>query len=133
VIATCSFGIEVNSLIDRDNEFYVMGKTMTNFDGLKGLKFFGLNSFPKLFKFFGLTLIDGKAVNFFRTLAHGTMDHREKKHIIRPDMINLLMQAKQGKLTHEDSEVNDENAGFATVKESDIGKATSGKIRSELW
>ena len=34
------------------------------------------------------------------------------------------------KLTHNDNDKSDENLGFATVEESDIGKATSGKIRS---
>jgi len=131
VIATCSFGIEVNSLKDRDNEFYEMGKLVTNFDGLQGLKFLGFNAFPKIMKFFRISLFDKKTVNFFRTLVHGTMAHREKEDIIRPDMINLLMQAKQGKLSHNDNDSKDENVGFATVEESDNGKSTTEKIKSE--
>ena len=130
MIATCSFGIEVNSLKNRDNEFYEMGKVVSNFNGLQGLKFFGYGSVPKLMKFFKISFFDEKTKNFFRTLVQGTMAYREKEHIIRPDMINLLMQAKQGKLTHNDNDKNDENLGFATVEESDIGKVTSGKIRS---
>ena len=109
-----------------------MGKVITNFDGLQGLKLFGFTSFPKLMKLFKISLFDQKTVNFFRTLVHGTMAHREKEHIIRPDMINLLMQAKQGTLTHSDNDKSDENVGFATVEESEIGKATSGKIKSKF-
>lgn len=49
---------------------------------------------------------------------------RDKEKIIRPDMIHLLMQIRQGTLKHEDvPDVKD--AGFATVTESDIGKASS--------
>jgi len=105
---------------------------MTSFSGLQAFKFFAVMFFPKLMKIFNISLFDANIKNFFRTLVHGTMSHREKEHIIRPDMINLLMQAKQGKLTHNDNEKNDENVGFATVEESEIGKVSSGKIRSEL-
>lgn len=51
VIATAVFGIEINSLKDKDNEFYVMGRNMTNFSGFwKGIKFLGFFAFPRLFK-----------------------------------------------------------------------------------
>lgn len=39
VIATTAFGIKCDSLKDRSNEFYLMGKEATNFSGLKLFKF----------------------------------------------------------------------------------------------
>uniref|UniRef100_A0A2H1VYP7 unspecific monooxygenase n=1 Tax=Spodoptera frugiperda TaxID=7108 RepID=A0A2H1VYP7_SPOFR len=50
------------------------------------------------------------------------MRNRELKNIIRPDMIHLLMEAKKGKLTHDDIKCNDVATGFATVTESAVGK-----------
>jgi len=110
-----------------------MGKIMSNFDSVQAIKILGLNSFPKLMKFFKITIFDAKTVQFFRALLQETINYREKEHIIRPDMINLLIQAKQGKLTHSDNDKNDENVGFATVEESNIGKASTENTRSELY
>lgn len=50
VIATTAFGIECNSLQNRTNEFYMMGKDITNFTGLRSLKFFALSMCPQLMK-----------------------------------------------------------------------------------
>lgn len=50
VIATTAFGIECNSLEHRTNEFYMMGKDITNFTGWRSLKFFALSMCPRLMK-----------------------------------------------------------------------------------
>lgn len=55
-----------------------------------------------------------------------TIETRERKNIIRPDMINLLIEAKKGQLKHETK--LDEDAGFATVQESDIGRNNGRKM-----
>ena len=41
--------------------------------------------------------------NFFHSLIIDTMNIRDSKGIIRPDMIHLLMQAKKGTLEENDS------------------------------
>lgn len=48
VIAKCSFGVTVNSLVETDNEFYMMGRYVTNFTLTQQLKFMGYSAFPKL-------------------------------------------------------------------------------------
>lgn len=50
IIATSAFGIQTNSIKDRDNEFYEMGKEVTNFSGIQALKILGFGAFPKLMK-----------------------------------------------------------------------------------
>ena len=50
VIATSAFGIGCDSLNNPKNEFYEMGKNVTNFKGIRGLIFFGYMSCPKLMK-----------------------------------------------------------------------------------
>lgn len=48
VIASSAFGIEVNSLKNKDNEFYKLGKLASDFSGIVMLKFIGFSLFPKL-------------------------------------------------------------------------------------
>ena len=50
VIATSAFGIGCDSLQNPKNEFYEMGKDVTNFRGLRALIFFGYMMSPKLMK-----------------------------------------------------------------------------------
>lgn len=51
IIATTAFGIECDSLENKTNEFYVMGKDITGaFNGLRGLIFFGFTLFPRVMK-----------------------------------------------------------------------------------
>jgi len=50
VIATSAFGIECDSLNNPRNEFYEMGRDVTNFKGLRALIFFGYAFSPKLMK-----------------------------------------------------------------------------------
>ena len=44
--------------------------------------------------------------NFFRSLVHNTMSTREERGIVRPDMIQLLMQAKKGTLQGDENATN---------------------------
>lgn len=39
--------------------------------------------------------------NFFRSLVKQTMQSRESQNIVRPDMIHLLIQAKNGILKND--------------------------------
>ncbi|XP_026482128.1 cytochrome P450 9e2-like [Ctenocephalides felis] len=117
VIATSAFGIKVDTLKDPDNEFYRMGKKVTNFSGvLVNLKFAAFLMMPQVMKFFKITLLNQECGQFFRTLVHGTMDEREKQGIVRPDMIHLLMGADAT-----------QDTGFATVTESSITKTPTPK------
>ncbi|XP_032665497.1 uncharacterized protein LOC116841545 [Odontomachus brunneus] len=94
VIATCAFGIKVNSMSDPTNKFYVYGKDATNFNGLRGLKFFIFGTFPTLTRLLGMKFISDKIGNFFRNAIKTTIDIRDKENITRPDMIQLMMDMR---------------------------------------
>ncbi|XP_059058018.1 uncharacterized protein LOC131851527 [Achroia grisella] len=129
VIASCAFGLKVNSHMDEQNEFYQKGKTASTFGFIETLKFFFFISFPKLMAKLKVTLFSKDTTNFFQNLVLGTMRNREDQKIVRPDMIHLLMEAQKGKLTYDDKMVQDTNAGFATVEESSVGK----KVIDRVW
>lgn len=50
VIATCAFGIKVDSLKDKTNEFYMAGIQASNFGTLRNILFLLIIQFPKLCK-----------------------------------------------------------------------------------
>lgn len=129
VIASCAFGIEVNSFKTPDNDFYKIAMRITNANSFRQiLKFFGMMMSPKLMKFVGVTLIDSDINQFFREATVETMKVREQKGIVRHDMINLLMQARKGQLAHNSHAEEKTSDGFATVEESQMGKSEVKRV-----
>ncbi|XP_026318091.1 cytochrome P450 9e2-like [Hyposmocoma kahamanoa] len=122
VIASCAFGLKVDSQMDRDNQFYAMGKTVSAFTFRQLIISFLFYCFPKVCQIFKWTLFPKPVQNFFRTLVKETMQNRELKQIVRPDMIHLLMEAKKGKVTYDEKTNQDKDTGFATVEESSVGQ-----------
>nr|AAR97606.1 cytochrome P450 9E1 [Diploptera punctata] len=113
VITTTALGIGCDSLKNPQNEFYTMGKKITTMGTLQRLVFLGYSLSPKLMKALKLRFISDKLSDYFRSLIQKTMDTRENKGIIRPDMIHLLMQAKKGTLKNEE---DDDANGTPSIK-----------------
>ncbi|XP_055696998.1 probable cytochrome P450 9f2 [Phlebotomus papatasi] len=123
VIGTCAFGVKVDSLKDKNNEFFVTSRSLINFTSISlQIKFILYIICPQIMKFFKISFFSEAASNFIRKIVLDTMKTREEKNIIRPDMIHLLMEAKKGNLI--DAGNDKDSAGFATVEESDIGMRT---------
>lgn len=134
VIASAAFGLQVNSLADRENVFYQHGRRSVHFTTVSMFRGMFINKFPRLAAMFGLTFFDPKHREFYRRLVIDTMHHRDVHGIVRPDMIQLLMDAKRGSLTTKAVAVGDEPhqdaMGFATVHE-ETG-ATGGRTK-RVW
>ncbi|XP_044015561.1 cytochrome P450 9e2-like [Aphidius gifuensis] len=97
VIATCAFGISINSMKDKTNDFYVLGRKATNFEGLMSVKFFFVRSFPNFSRLFNIRIIDSRADGFFKKIVEDTVRTRDEKGITRPDMIQLMMETRANK------------------------------------
>nr|BBE49545.1 cytochrome P450 monooxygenase [Adoxophyes honmai] len=130
VIATCAFGLDVNSQFE-DNAFYNMSKEITNFSLSSLLRMIGFMVVPWFMKILRLRMFSDKIRNFYSNVVLGTMKQREAMKIHRPDMIHLLMEAKKGSLSHETTS-KDDHAGFATVEESDVGKTKTKTAWSDV-
>ncbi|RZC39629.1 cytochrome P450 9e2 [Asbolus verrucosus] len=120
VIASTAFGIKCDSLKQRNNEFLLAGRELIDVSGLKRFKFMLYGNFPVLTKLLNLKIVNTKVSNFFRSLINETLALREEKNIVRPDLIHMLMMARQGKLKYEDY-TDIPEAGFAAVQESATG------------
>ncbi|EAT41568.1 AAEL006784-PA [Aedes aegypti] len=129
VIATVAFGIKVDSMRDRDNEFYMKGKQLLNFQTfLLKIKFIMMRAMPTLAEKLGVDLLDAEAVKYFKGMILENMKQRKAHGIIRNDMIHMLMEVRKGALKHEKDEQDTKDAGFATVEESQVGKTTHSRI-----
>lgn len=132
-IASCVFGIKVNSFEDPKNEFYSVGKKIIKFKGLKeAFRIILLQSIPKVMKILGVELILSKYKKFMYTLVQDNMKIREANHIVRPDLINMMMQLKKGQSLNS-SEVIDTNLStneFATKNSSEVN--SNGRIK-QSW
>lgn len=117
VIATTAFGIQCNSLKDKDNIFYKTGKEATTFGIWSRIKFTLFFLVPWVMRALKISLLGREVSDFFRNIVKTTMTTRERDGIIRPDMIHLLMEAKKGRLMQEK---HDNDAGFATAQETKV-------------
>ncbi|XP_052740446.1 cytochrome P450 9e2 [Bicyclus anynana] len=136
VIASCAFGLKVDSHTDENNQFFEMGKTAATFKFKQMLMFFAMSACPSLAKRLKLKLFTNQTKEFFEELVLTSMKDREARNIIRPDMIHLLMEAKKGQLIHDEKSTtenghNDQDTGFATVEESTVGKKQIDRVWSD--
>lgn len=126
VIATAAFGLKVNSFQDGENEFFRSGTKLVDFTGLMiSFKAVLARVAPRLMERLGIQFLDAEASKFFKSIILKTIDVRTKEHIYRPDMVNIMMQLRNGQ-TQVAAVADEEKVpadGFATVEESSIGKA----------
>ncbi|XP_053676481.1 probable cytochrome P450 9f2 [Anopheles nili] len=117
-MTSISFGVEVDSLTDRDNEFFHKGKRLAKVDGLTGLKLLMSTILPGMLRLFRLGILYKDVNEFYLEAVSTNIRHREQHNINRPDFIHLLLQARKNELNSE-LEVEDDalqSAGFSTAK-----------------
>uniref|UniRef100_A0A182Q8G5 Cytochrome P450 n=1 Tax=Anopheles farauti TaxID=69004 RepID=A0A182Q8G5_9DIPT len=117
VIASCAFGVQLNSFDDQENVFFRYGKDLTNFGRLNVfVKMIGYQLFPALMARLEVDIFDRKHTQFFTDLFRQSVQEREQHGIVRPDMVHLLMQAGKGKLRNQPLQEPPEEESFATAK-----------------
>lgn len=127
VIASSAFGLKVDSLGEPENEFYQNGKIITNTGSVVATAvMFLITKLPGIARAFNYIFANSPQMKPFRKTIMGTMEYRKANNIYRPDMINILMQIRDGTLKQQENE-KDETTGFATVDESEVGKVSVTK------
>nr|UZE89907.1 cytochrome P450 CYP9GP3 [Chrysoperla zastrowi sillemi] len=124
VIATTSFGLEIDSFKNPENEFIKTGRAIFDFSMIRFILLF---KFPFIAKIFNVKLMAPIVYEFFPKVIRETLKNRRENNIKRPDMIQLMMEAKESleknpvkDLVLEDDDIISQafvffGAGFETV------------------
>lgn len=102
-IASCAFGLKINSLIERENEFYVTGCKLQHLNSLKSfVKIWCLRAFPWLLEKLQIEFIDSDIRKVFSNLVLQNIESRRVNKIVRPDLIDLLVHEKRASAWSDD-------------------------------
>ncbi|XP_053995327.1 cytochrome P450 9e2-like [Hylaeus anthracinus] len=94
VIATTNFGIAVDSMKNKDNEFYVFVKKSMAITPIRSLKFLLGRNFPNLSKLLKIRVFSTKTRKYFTSIIDEAVRTRREKNVHRPDMIQLMMESR---------------------------------------
>ncbi|KAH8416009.1 hypothetical protein KR222_006331 [Zaprionus bogoriensis] len=95
LIASTAFGLQINSYKVPKNDFYVIGQALAILRGFPLYKLMFTNAFPGISDLLRMKVFDQKTTNYFIRLVVDAMKYREQHNIVRPDMIQMLMEAKK--------------------------------------
>lgn len=102
-IASCAFGLKINSLVDRHNEFFETGCKLQHLNSLKYfIKIWCLRAFPWIFEKLHIEFVDSSIRKVFSNLVLENIESRRINKINRPDLIDLLVNAKRGSAWSDD-------------------------------
>ncbi|XP_043251256.1 cytochrome P450 9e2-like [Colletes gigas] len=98
VIASCVFGIEVDSINDPKNPIYVKSRKVLNFAGLiQSIKILMARNMSGLSRMLGISVMSKSISTFFENLISTAVKHRDENGIYKPDMLQLLMETRNKK------------------------------------
>uniref|UniRef100_A0A1B6L4Y4 Cytochrome P450 n=1 Tax=Graphocephala atropunctata TaxID=36148 RepID=A0A1B6L4Y4_9HEMI len=119
VIASCAFGIEINSLVDKESKFYRLGLESTQVKFSSLLKKFISCSFPICFKIHVFNIIDPKICDYFTGVIRSAVEYREEHNISKYDFLDLLIKLRQNQsiLDKGENPGNLEDVAFPGKKE----------------
>lgn len=95
VIGSCAFGIEMNSLSEKESEFRRLGKGVFNTTFRRIVKTRIRNLMPWLYNFFLRILPWNEITKKIVKLTTETIEYRNKNNIVRSDFINVLLNLKK--------------------------------------
>lgn len=91
IIALCCFGIEINSVRDPTNKFYICGKKITHMSVIASMKYMFVRTFPKLGEMLNIKLLNNQQMKYFETIIKSEITIRNVKQAARSDMIQLMI------------------------------------------
>ncbi|CAB3252945.1 unnamed protein product [Arctia plantaginis] len=130
VIASCQFGLKIDSYSNPENPFFTGGKEFTHFGFQEMVIYLIMSNIPILAKMLEWDIVSKKCKDFFRKVVLDMMRDREEKQTVRPDMIYLLMEAKKGKLV-DDTPKCDEVLNGTTAEESAANTNVAKKVLTD--
>lgn len=107
VIASCAFGLKINSLDDRHNTFFETGSRLQNLGSPKSfLNIVCQRVLPWIMRPLGIEFISAEVRRVFSSLVLQNMAERQQLGISRPDLIDILMKVRRDQSTAVDATAN---------------------------
>lgn len=95
VVGNCGFGVEMNSLSEKESEFRRLGKSIFNTNLQKIIKDRIRELTPQIYNFLLYILpLDGISPKILK-LMEETIKYRKKYDIFRPDFMNIILELKK--------------------------------------
>lgn len=102
IIATCAFGLEVNSIEDRENEFFKTGQLIFMPKRSAFIVFVMYKCFPRLSTFLKINSFDPEITKVFGNIMKDNVRYRIQNGTVRNDFVDLLLKVKQNKSLDDD-------------------------------
>ncbi|XP_017770196.1 PREDICTED: cytochrome P450 9e2-like [Nicrophorus vespilloides] len=119
-IASCAFGVTNKDVIETGIDLYKVGMAITDVSDLwKSIKLYLVNYMPSITKYLNVRMFRKESAADFSAVIANNLKMREDLNIERPDMINILLEARKGNLKFKTQE---HDSDFATAQVSDITK-----------
>ncbi|CRL03720.1 CLUMA_CG016319, isoform A [Clunio marinus] len=118
IIGSCAFGIECNSIEDKNSKFLEMGLKV--FQQPRNAFFKQIISlvYPEFARKMGVKTIREDVAEFFMKIVKDVIEYREKNEVKRNDFMQLLLQLKNdGELADEGDSTSRLKLGRLTVEE----------------
>ncbi|KAG8302122.1 hypothetical protein J6590_037502 [Homalodisca vitripennis] len=116
VIATCVYGVEINSLENVDSEFCLMGRKSNEVSVVMLLKMYLMNAFPIFKKIHCFNYMDSDVTEFFTRTIRSAVEYRESQSVERFDFLDLLIKLRRSQSILEEGEKSPDLPGSSTLR-----------------
>lgn len=130
-IATAVLGFEGDCVANEDSGLFKMAHQIIHeFTGFQAiLKFIFGATMPKIYNFFGLQLCSDTTYDFFKRVVIDVMKERERTNVSRPDVIQLMLNVRQGKM--KEDQVNEKEVEGFAIQQECVVKSNQNKSNSQ--
>ena len=95
VVGSCGFGVEMNSLSEKESEFRRVGKSVFATNYARIIKHRIREFMPRLYNYILYLLpLDGISPKILKLMKE-TIKYRKKYDIFRPDFMNIILELKK--------------------------------------
>ncbi|XP_029161427.1 probable cytochrome P450 6a13 [Nylanderia fulva] len=112
IIATCFFGLKINTIENDDSEILKMFKKVVDPSLEIAMKRYIRDYMPKIFKWLSVRLIPVDVTIYFTKIVKEVIAHREKHNITRNDIMQALIDLKYKQTKIKDTTGQPQNMAF---------------------
>jgi cytochrome P450 family 9 len=121
-ISTAVLGFKGDCIKNEKSELFKFALSINSMTFWQNVKIFTFLLFRWLYKFLNMQITTKEIRDFFYNAIVKVMNERDKNGIFRPDVVQLLLQAKKGQLQQQSEEVDEkELSNFSANIEYDVG------------